>query len=133
MDSAKMSETYLTSIAQGMSQLLKEEGVNEKAAFQTRQRNVRFPGPSLAYTFSVLPVAVNKGIATPDDSSHHSDIVNTVDGDGFFHITDSYVGASQRACEEYKRMFAKARARGQHLVLIEERSYLNRRLRAGFK
>lgn len=126
-----MADAYLKSFSQGVKTLLSQDGVNPNATFQTHQRVAKFPGSNLFYTFSLLPIGANNGIVVPREDSHHSDTLNSVDDNGNFHIQTNYVGSAQRFYDEIKLRFAKAHQKGQHLVIIDEGSYINRRLRAG--
>lgn len=126
-----MVDAYIKSISEGVKTLLLQDGVNPDANFQTQQRIVKFPGPNSLYTFSLLPIGANNGIVAPDEDSHPSDILNSVDKNGFFHTKDTTVGSVQLFCKQVAKRFAKAHRQGIHLVIIDEASYINRRLRAG--
>jgi hypothetical protein len=97
--------------------LQEARGVNPAALFQTRSRQLRFPGRSVFLTYA--KTYVNAKIDTDTQSS--------IDAEGNFNINQTFIGNIRNKFAEYNALFSQDRT----AVKYNPYSFVNRRLAAG--
>lgn len=124
-----MSTQYVLDYHTKISQLMANNGINNKALFQTAERHVKFPGYNLYYTFSLIPIRAKNGISKVETGDRHKDIMNEIDESGNF-TRNNYVSSSRSYVAQLQEKFKQASDNKVNLVILNEDSFLNKSLRA---
>jgi DNA-dependent RNA polymerase auxiliary subunit epsilon len=97
--------------------LQEARGVNPKALFQTRSRQLRFPGRSIFLTYAKTYV----------DAKIDTNTRSSVDDEGNFNISQTFIGRIRNKFAEYNALFSEDRT----AVKYNPHSFVNRRLAVG--
>ena len=115
---------------QKLRSLIDNNGVNPNALFQSASRAVKFPGANLHYTFNMVNLSSRDGIGTVENNQKHDDVTTNIDTNGNF-TQPNFVTSARSFYTQVKEQFEKEEQRGHVLILLDQESFINRRLRAG--
>jgi hypothetical protein len=121
---------FVNEYKQNLRTLAGNNGINPDAKFQTTERQARFPGANLHYLFTMVGIEKIDGIGKIKDSHKHSGMEVGIDANGNF-TKNNYVTSCRRFRDTVQEEFRRAEQRGRTLVILDQESFLNRRLRAG--
>lgn len=121
---------FVDEYKQKLQSLIDNNGINPNALFQSANRAMKFPGANLHYTFSMVNLSNGDGIGTVQNNQKHNDVITNIDENGNF-TQPTFVTSARNFCRQIQKDFKKEEQRGHILILLDQESFLNRRLRAG--
>jgi len=121
---------FVEEYKQKLQSLINNNGINPNALFQSASRVLKFPGANLHYTFSMVNLSSRDGIGTIQNNQKHDDVVTNIDANGNF-TQPTFVTSSRNFRKRLQEEFQKEEQRGHVLILLDQESFINRRLRAG--